>query len=232
MLISLDAATADGRRLLDAVVARSAAPALPALLWMAGLPHPTTTGGRIVLDGAAPPNVGLPALAAPDGPEVLDAWAAASAVESTVSTAPPITAPAPPLAEFLARLRAAGVSGATLAPDPGAASAPSPMLVEGDLVVTDARQGAGILFIAGKLDIRSTLTFTGLVVATGGVRVASGATLGIAGALWIGPPDPLGASLDIAGTLAMRRDAAAIDTAEALFALPRRAVLGGLRDAS
>jgi hypothetical protein len=198
---------------------------------MAVLPGPATSGGRITLDGAGNPNDGVPAFTAPDVPEVLDAWAAANAVETALNTPAPVTAPAPPLAEFLARLRITAHSGATFSPDPGAPPPASLMLVENDLSVTDALQGRGILFVSGRLDIRRTLHFTGLVIAAGGVRVTSGATLDVAGALWLGPPGPAGASLDISGTLAIRRDPMAIDTADTLFALPRRAVLGGLRDA-
>jgi hypothetical protein len=231
LLVALDATTGPGRRLLDAVIARSAPPAIPALVWMAALSHPQIAGGRITVDGAGDPDVAVPALAAPEVPAVLDAWAAAAALETTVGTPPPITAAAPPLGEFLARFRAAGPSAPLLAADPGTPPPPAPMLVEDDLIVTDARQGRGILFVGGSLDIQGTLNFTGLVIAAGGVRVASGATLGIAGALWIGPPGPSGTTLDLSGTLAVLRDPMAIDTADTLFALPRRAVLGGLRDA-
>lgn len=232
MLVALDASSGDGRRLLDAVVTRSAAPMLPALFWMAALPGTETLSGRITADGGGDPGDDLPALAAPDAPEVLDAWMAEAHLETTSNTALPVTATAPPLGEILARLRAAATSGAAaLEPDPGAPPAPSLMLVEGDLVVPDARQGAGILFVGGRLDIRTALTFTGLVIAVGGVRVTNGATLAVAGGVWIGPSGPAGAPLDVAGTLAVRRDTAAIDAADALFALPRRAVPGGLRDA-
>jgi hypothetical protein len=230
MLVALDATTAHGRRLLDAAIIRSAAPAMPALLWMADLPTPTMPGARIVVDGAGTPDA-VPALAAPAAAEVLDAWVAAAGVEAALNTPAPVTAPVPPLAEFLARLRAASTPGPVLAPDPGAPPPAASMLVEGDLLVTDARQGTGILFVGGRLDIRGTLNFTGLVIATGGVRIASGATLSIAGGLWIGPSGPVGTTLDVAGTLALRRDPMGISTADALFALPRRAILGGLRDA-
>jgi hypothetical protein len=57
------------------------------------------------------------------------------------------------------------------------------------------------------------------------VRVASGATLRIAGALWLGAP-----ALDVAGQLVVRHDRAALDAADALFRLPRRARIVGLVD--
>jgi hypothetical protein len=45
--------------------------------------------------------------------------------------------------------------------------------VAGDLTIVDRRQGAGLLFIDGALDIQATFDFTGLVVASGGIRIAS-----------------------------------------------------------
>ena len=97
-------------------------------------------------------------------------------------------------------------------------------------MVSDARQGSGVLVVEGALDIRGWLDFTGVVVAVGGVKIAGGATLGVAGALWLGAPWPPTAPLTVAGHLTLRQSRAAIAAAEGVFALPRRAILRGVRD--
>ena len=76
----------------------------------------------------------------------------------------------------------------------------------------------------------------GLVVAAGGVRIAEGASLEVAGALWLGGPGGPGvpgapaSPMAVAGRLALRQRQAAILAADGLLALPRRALLRGLRD--
>jgi len=67
-----------------------------------------------------------------------------------------------------------------------------------------------------------------VVVASAGIRVASGARLEIAGAVWLGN----GATLTVAGDVHVVADGAALDAADGLLGLPRRAVVGGMRDAS
>jgi hypothetical protein len=90
--------------------------------------------------------------------------------------------------------------------------------------------GAGILFIDGALDIRGTFDFTGLVVASSGVRVESGASLTVSGALWIGvPPAPYPVLL-VRGDAAVSLDRVALDAADRLLQLPRRPKPLGLRD--
>jgi hypothetical protein len=235
LLVGLDAAAGNGRRLLDAAVGRSTEPMLPALVWTVALPDPAGLTGTVGLDGTGlAPGQDLPGLASPEAPAALDAWMAGvmTQVDTSPRTLPPVTALAPPLAEFLSRLRAAGAGGAALDPDPGPPAAASVALVDGDLLVGDGRQGGGILFVSGRLDIRGALTFTGVVIAAGGVRVADGAALAVAGGLWIGTTALPGGALEVAGTVGVRQDAAAIDAADALFPLPRRPVLRGLRDAA
>src|SRR5439155_19659669 len=72
--------------------------------------------------------------------------------------------------------------------------------------------------------------FTGVVVATGGVRVTGAGRLAIGGALWVGAPAAGGLLLDVAGSLALRQQSTAIAAADRLLALPRRPVLLGMRD--
>ena len=89
---------------------------------------------------------------------------------------------------------------------------------------------AGLLFVDGTLDIRSTLDFTGLVVAAGGLRVRAGGSLTVGGALWVGGTAAPAFVVD--GTLRLRQSAAALDDADRLLPLPRRAVLVGVKDLS
>jgi hypothetical protein len=143
-------------------------------------------------------------------------------------TMPPFTAPAPPLAALRARLAATGPGGAERL----VAGGPPPAglaLVNGDLVVPGIAYGAGILHVTGTLDIQGRLDFTGMVVAEQGLRVEAGAQLTVRGGLWLGPL-PGGPPLAVDGLVEVRRDAAAVDAADALLALPRRARLAGVRD--
>jgi hypothetical protein len=96
--------------------------------------------------------------------------------------------------------------------------------------VSGARVGAGLLFVAGTLDIQGRLDFTGLVIASGGLGVADGGTLTVEGAAWIGEPSGPGAALAIAGSASLRQGRAALDIVDRMLPLPRRALLLGLRD--
>jgi len=234
VLLGIDAAARGGRRLVDAVVGRDHVAATPGLLWVTLPPSPDAISGTMTLDGADadPASPDLPGLAAPAAPLDLDTWLAAEGphITATPHTAAPVRALPPPLAELATRAEAAAPGGAELLAPQGAPSSPPVLaLVRGDLVVPDARQGSGLLIVEGALDIRGSLDFTGVVVAAGGVQIAGGATLGVAGALWLGTPGP-SAPLAVAGRLALRQSRAAIAAADGLLALPRRAILRGVRD--
>ena len=201
-------------------------------------PFPDAVTGMMVLEGADvdPEAPDLPGLAAPTTPTELDAWVAAEGphVAPSPRTPAPVQAPLPPLSELATRAEAARPAGAEVLVSQGTPPSPPALaLVRGDLVISDARQGSGLLLVEGALDIRGSLDFTGLVVAAGGLRIAEGAALGVVGALWLGEPGAPGAPvapLAVAGRLALRQSRAAIVTADGLLALPRRAVLRGLRD--
>ena len=87
--------------------------------------------------------------------------------------------------------------------------------------------GAGLLFVDGWLEVRGSLAFEGVVVVTGGLRVAPGATLAVDGGLWLGVGSP---TLTVEGVLVLHHDPAAIAAADAVLPLPRRAVVTGARD--
>jgi hypothetical protein len=229
VLVTVEASAGGGRRSIEAVLARAPVPGPAALLWLTTLPPSAAIRGSVLLDGvdADPDAPRRPAFAAPADPEALDAWAAAvgGALSTTAGTLPAVAAPAPPLAALVARVLAAPHGGAeTLVP----AGAPTPTLayVAGDLPVDAALRGAGLLVVDGLLDIRGGLDFTGVVVASGGVRIASGASLTVAGAIWTGAPF----TFEVDGAAALRADAAAVAAADALVPLPRPAVILGQRD--
>ena len=174
LLVTVDAAAAGGRRRLEAIVGRSRAPGVPALLWLGGAPAAGTIAGTLDVDGtdaADATAAALAALAAPADPVSLDAWLAGEGSHvATHGTVPPFTAPGAPLAALVGRLVAAGAGDVGALPPAG--TLPGGLArVRGDLVVDAPLSGAGLLFVDGTLDIRSALDFTGLVVAAGGVRV-------------------------------------------------------------
>jgi hypothetical protein len=223
-LLDVTATVPGGGRRLRAVIGRAAA--LPAVVW-------ATSGmlgrvaGHVTIDGVdhgRPDLAPLAAVASPDDPAVVDAWLrAVPAVVPVGPTAPASYAPPPPLAEVATRLVAGGATAAfTPAPTP-----PPPTLhaIAGDLAITTAGFGAGVLEVDGRLDIQADFAFSGVVAASGGVGVANGATLRIGGALWVGAP-----AFDCDGTIALEHDRAALDAAHALFPLPRRASVAGMVD--
>ena len=215
-----------GGRRVRALVGAAVSPA-PALVW-AERAALGLVGGRVDLDGVDPmrPDLGaLPAFATPDDPAIADAWVAANAGVIVAGGTPPSEiAPAPPLGAALwNRVLAAGAS-------PVFASAPTPppptlQAIDGAVVVGSPGYGSGVLVVRNRLDIDADFAFSGVVAASGGVRVASGATFRIAGALWLGTP-----ALDVAGRLVVQHDRAALDAADGVFRLPRRARIAGLVD--
>ncbi len=123
LLVTVDAAAAGGRRRLEAIVGRSRAPGVPALLWLGGAPAAGTIAGTLDVDGtdaADATAAALAALAAPADPVSLDAWLAGEGSHvATHGTAPPLTAPSAPLAALLGRLVAAGAGDVGALPPAG-----------------------------------------------------------------------------------------------------------------
>jgi hypothetical protein len=228
VLADVVAVAGAGRRLVRGVVGRAPSPGPPALLWLAEAATLRPVGGTLTLDGtdagrpAAPP---LAPMAAPGDPAALDAWIAAQGAHVTTSPARALHAPRPPVAELADRLRAAGAAlTGTLVPGgvPPLARTWSP----GDLVVAGNARGRGLLLVEGLLDITGAFEFNGVVVASGGIRVAAGARLEVRGVVWLGPD----ATFVGDGDAAVRADGDALESADDLLALPRRALLAGLRD--
>jgi hypothetical protein len=224
--LDVTATVLDGRRRLRALVARAEPPS-PAVVWAASAAALGVVSGRLLIDGVDPARPDLPPLAAiatPDDPAAVDAWiAATSGVAIPSPTRHPEFAPVPVLTAMAARFAALGAPTA-FAPDV-APPAPSLHAVPGDLVVATAGFGTGLLYVDGRLDIRADFAFNGVVVARGGLSVASGATLTVSGSLWVGAP-----AFDVRGDAIVRHDRAALDAADGLDRLPRRAIVVGLVD--
>ena len=223
--LDVAAAVAGGRRRLRAIVGVTPDP-LPSLVWTSSATLGLVTG-HVELDGidpARPDVLPLPAVASPDDPSLVDAWLAGMPGVTVVgATAAPRYAPAPPFAALRPRLLAQG-AGSTFTAAP-ALPAAALHAVASDLTIASPGFGAGVLAVDGRLDIQADFSFSGIVAASGGVGVANGVTLRILGGLWVGAP-----ALNVAGELIVRHDRAAVDAAEALFRLPRRAAIAGLVD--
>lgn len=233
--MTLSATTPGGQRTLDAVGGRAVDPGAPALVWLVDAAPLAAIGGSITFDGIDPLAPTLPpwaTLAAPADPSALDAWLAAQGARVGVApaTVAPLSVPAPPSSALATRVAAAGPLGAAAALVTAGVPPTALALVAGDLLVDVARSGAGLLLVDGVLDVRANLAYHGVIVATRGIRVAAGVQVDLGGTLWLGSPAGPGSPLVVDGTLALRRDVAAVAAADALLRLPRRAVLLGMRD--
>jgi hypothetical protein len=229
-MLDVEATAGSGRRVVEAVVARARGTGTPALIWLADATSLRDPGGTLALDGSDVARPGAPVLAplaAPADPVTLDGWIGTHGARVTVAPAGTgsLSAPPPPVAELASRMRAAGAASAgTLVP---AGSPPLALtLVTGDLVIASAALGRGLLLVDGLLDIAGTFEFNGVVVASAGIRVAAGARLDVAGSIWL----PGGAALAVDGDARVAARADALDAAESLLPLPRRAILASQRD--
>ena len=226
-IVNVEARIGSARRNLDATVRRTIEPGAGALLWLSAAPETGSISGVAALDGGDP-IAPLASLAAPAEPETLDAWVGSEGARLEISplTPAPVFAPPPPLADLGARVLAGPHAGteALVASGPPAAAV---IHVAGDLAVDDARRGAGLLFVDGHLEIRGLLEFEGVVVATRGIHIASGASLALDGGLWLGVGSP---TLSVEGGLVLRRAPSAVAAADALLSLPRRAAVASARD--
>jgi hypothetical protein len=200
---------------------------VPAIVWLGGSPF-GVGGGTLELDGTdaadpqAPPFAALAASGSADG---IDAWLAAQGahVAPGPATGSARSATPPPVDAVGQRLAALGAGDPALLPPAG--TRPGGLArVTGDLRVDVPFSGAGVLFVGGSLDIHAAFDFTGLVIATGGVRVATGASLRLAGAAWSTGP------LQVDGTASVRADHAAIDAVDHQLPLPRLPFVAGVKD--
>jgi hypothetical protein len=232
-LLTIDARTTRSRRLMSAVVRRAPGPGVAALLWTTNVSTLGTPSGTLEFDGtdhANPARPSLASLAAPNPASQLDAWLTALGPQATVAagTAPPLVRVPPPGAELIARAQQSipvGTPGLVTSP-------PAPIaagLSTGDLRITGATVGQGLLVVDGWLDVEGPFDFRGVVIARAGVRVHAGATAAVHGALWVGPAG--GAALDVAGRLRIDRDDAGIAVADTLLVLPRLPMVAGILDA-
>jgi hypothetical protein len=226
-IVRIEAQLGAGRRALDATVRRTPEAGAGALVWLSEPPEGDAVTGLVALDGSHP-SAPVASLAAPAAVETLDAWIAGegAALAIAPATAPPVWAPVPPLADLGGRILAAPHGGAEALVTAGEPVA-TVVHVAGDLILDDARRGAGLLFVDGALDVRGLVEFAGVVVATGGIRVAAGASLAVDGALWLGAGSP---TLRVEGSLVVRHAAEAVAAADALLPLPRRGAVASAGD--
>ncbi|MFN8544307.1 MAG: hypothetical protein U0807_08870 [Candidatus Binatia bacterium] len=230
-LLELTAQGPPGQRHVRALVGWAATPGVGVLLWAAAPDRMGSVTGLLDLDGHDASDPGarpLAALGGPTDPSDLDDWigAAAGLVRTSPGTEAPVATPEPPLAALVTRARATAPTG-VLVP-----SGPVPVsitLANGDLTIGGPLLGAGLLVVDGVLDVQAMLDFAGVIVATQGLRVTPGATLTLRGEAWLGAP-ATGPTLTVAGTVRIEQDHAAVSAADALLALPRRAVPAGLVD--
>jgi len=225
VVVTAEARVPRARRVLEAVIGRAAVPGAATLVWLDGGPGASRVSGTAVLDGRGP-EPHWAALAAPADPETLDGWLAEAPGVDAARAAPPRFAPPPPFTTLAVRAAAAAPAGTAPLVPPPAVPAPAVSFAPADLPLDGAWAGAGLLVVDGVLEIRGTVTFTGVVAATRGIAVRAGGTLAVTGAVWAGGAEPLA----IAGTLAVRRDDAAVETADAVLPLPRLPRLLAVRD--
>ncbi len=229
VLLEVEAVAGTGRRVVQGVAARTTAPGVGGLVWVADPADLRPVGGTLRFDGTDPARPAAPPLApvaTPGDPSGVDAWLVAQGARVVVvAGAAASSAPPPPVTLLADRLRTAGAATAgTLV-----ATGTPPLaltLTAGDLTVGGAAAGRGLLLVDGLLDIAGAFEFNGVVVAAGGIRVASGARFDVRGAVWLAT----GARLLVDGEASVSASADALDAADGLLPLPRRAFLAGLRD--
>jgi len=111
----------------------------------------------------------------------------------------------------------------------GSADAPR-IAVADDLEVTEQLSGAGLLIVRGMLHVTGSLSFSGLVVALGGIICESSSSVYVTGALWRGAsPDP---RLYLAGHGAIAYSSAALTAADMAFPglLPHAVAVAGWQE--
>jgi hypothetical protein len=230
LLAVLEAERGGGRRAIEVVYRRAPTPGPPALVWLRNASSIGWVSGILGLDGQVAGRPGWASVAAPGDPTVLDAGVSAQVGNLAMSpeTDSPIWAPAPDLAAIVTTAIDLGAltPGAGLSSTPPASTGVT--LAAGDLSVTAPAWAAGVVVVDGRLDVQASLAVTGLLIATGGVRIAPAGSLTVAGAMWIGDaaPDPL----LVQGTADLRADEAALQAAAGLLDLPHRARVAGRRD--
>ena len=108
----------------------------------------------------------------------------------------------------------------------GHRGAPRFTVVHGDAIAAAPISGAGLLYVDGRLSVRHTLDFTGVVAAAEGIDVSAEGSFIVCGAVWA-RGDP---ALAVRGTGALRRSVDAILSAHRLTPLPARAEIRATRE--
>jgi hypothetical protein len=137
-----------------------------------------------------------------------------------------VRAPPPDLGPLGAETGGARVPGGSISGDLGTAGTPRLTIVEGDALVEDVVQGAGVLFATGRLRVEGILGFSGIVAAAGGVEVTDTGTLLVCGGLWAAG-DP---ALEARGAGTVRASAEALRAAATVARLPARPRVVAMRE--
>jgi len=221
-------------RAVVATVVRSTQPYVPAALALAA-PDPSVLLGdefRVTGVESRPDDAGLPAVAVDDA-DAATALAARLPPDGAARLtgrggSPSIASSHVPSCDALAGLAARRAEAQPLGSEVSGALGDGLFVSPASVRLADA-SGSGILVVGGALDLSGASTFSGLVVALGDVRLDSGGSLAIDGALLVGPQGGL-VSLRGAGHVAY--DQRVIERIDAAFAglLPRRARVTGWRE--
>jgi len=216
------------RRRLDWVVGRSLVPSTPAALYVERADLQVTA--PVILDGrdhrlgdtpglptgsdAAVPAIASPGLSEPLPlpSDVVDGGGSAVAM-----------VPAPSIDTPALGARAVGAAPSLL---PGVIEGPLPTglhLVVGDAHVVGATTGEGLLIVDGDLTVEAALDYVGVVMVRGALRIAASGHLLVRGSLWIEGRTP-GRALSAAGPLTILYSKDGVTGADAVLALPRRAI--------
>jgi len=221
-------------RVVAATVVRSTDPYLPAALALAAPGTALALGSDFRVAGVEPraDDQGLPALAV-DGADAAAALAAALPPDAAARLvgrggAPSLIGTALPSAEALANAAARRVEARALADVASGALGDGIFVSPSALRLADA-SGSGVLVVNGALELSGTSSFSGLVIALGGIRLDVGGTGVVDGAVLVGRA---GAVVALRGDGHIAYDPRVIARIDAAFPglLPRRARVTGWRE--
>ena len=111
----------------------------------------------------------------------------------------------------------------------GTAAAPQLTIADGDLTISTATAGSGILLVRGALSITTSLRFDGLLIVLGDCALNPAAELNLSGALWQPSPHAV-AQLNGRGVIEYNRDGLAQADAAAPGILPHALRVLGRRE--
>jgi hypothetical protein len=221
-------------RMVVASVLRGLDPYLPAALSLAARDATLALGAGFRVAGVEPrsDDPGLPAVAL-DGPEAAAALAARLAPGAGAQLvgrggSPSIAGAALPSAESIADAAARRADAQPLGGEARGRLGDGLFVTPTSLRLADV-EGSGVLVVGGTLELSGTISFAGLIVALGDVRLDASSTAAIDGAVMVGS---VGAQVSLRGAGHLAYDPLIIARIDAQFPglLPRRARVTGWRE--